>query len=212
MSNKGLHFTGFQSIDFETFELEGLELRMQAIRQRIQPKFHALAEDLLDEVSMIAGHEMYVHVAKHLRRKVNAPKDTWMAFCHNKRGYKQHPHFQIGLYDDRVFIWFALIYEAPNKKAIAQKLIKQKSLFTNIPDHYVLSVDHTQKEAIPFHTLTWKQISTSLERFRDIGHAEFLVGRHFRFDHPDLQSGSAFITEVKDTLEKLSPLYKESMS
>ena len=38
-----------------------------------------------------------MHVAKHARRSVNPPIDTWVAFAPNKRGYKMLPHFQIGL-------------------------------------------------------------------------------------------------------------------
>nr|WP_313787308.1 DUF1054 family protein [Paenibacillus larvae] len=89
---------------------------MKAIRERIQPKFKELGELLCDDLAMMAGNEMFVHIAKHARRTVNPPKDTWMAFCHNKRGYKQHPHFQIGLFDDHVFVWLAFIYELPDKK------------------------------------------------------------------------------------------------
>ena len=36
----------------------------------------------------------YPHVAKHARRSVNPPKDTWVAFATSKRGYKMLPHFK----------------------------------------------------------------------------------------------------------------------
>ena len=32
------------------------------------------------------------------------------------------PHFQIGLWETHMFIWFAVIYEAPNKVEIGKQL------------------------------------------------------------------------------------------
>ncbi|WP_143522844.1 DUF1054 family protein, partial [Pseudomonas sp. 2822-15] len=80
-------------------------------------------EELAQQLSMSLGNEMFLHIAKHARRSVNPPNDTWLAICHNKRGYKKHPHFQVGLFDDHVFIWLAFIYELPNKQNIAQKFL-----------------------------------------------------------------------------------------
>src|SRR6478735_5437092 len=119
-----MSFTGFTQDDFDTFAIDGLDGRMEAIRERIQPKFKALGDSLAQDLSLFAGTEMFLHIAKHLRRKINPPVDTWMAICPNKRGYKQVPHFQVGLFDDRVFIWLALIYELPNKSNIATTYLK----------------------------------------------------------------------------------------
>jgi uncharacterized protein YktB (UPF0637 family) len=201
-------FTGFAPIDFATFTIDGLEARMEAIRERIQPKFRDLGGMLCDEAAMLAGNEMYLHIARHLRRKVNAPQDTWLAICDNKRGYKQHPHFQVGLFDDHVFVWFALIYEVPHKKAIAQNYLKQLSkVRAIIPNHYVISFDHMKKGAVTVGELSEKQFKKELQRFRDIQKAELLVGRHFLADDPILNNGEAFALEVKTTIETLFPLY-----
>ncbi len=204
-----MSFNGFTATDFETFQIDGLERRMQAIRERIQPKFKQIAALVIDETTMQAGREMHLHVAKHARRKVNPPADTWMALCHDKRGYKQHPHFQVGLYDDRAFVWFALIYEAPNKKEIAGKLLKKKAqIFKQIPKEYVLSTDHMKKDAVPFGKLNSKSFAAALERFRDIKKAELLIGRQLPADDPVLQNGPAFIQLVRETIEQLMPVYK----
>jgi uncharacterized protein YktB (UPF0637 family) len=202
-------FTGFASTDFATFTIDGLENRMHAIRERIQPKFKVIGEMLVGEASMLAGNEMFLHIARHARRKVNAPKDTWLAICNNKRGYKQHPHFQVGLFDDHVFVWFALIYEVPNKKAIAESYLSQLSKIRKlIPKDYVISFDHMHKEAVVAGKLTKKEFKHQLERFRDIQKVELLIGRHFRADDPILKDGAAFSYEVKATVELLFPLYR----
>ncbi|MEX2460881.1 MAG: DUF1054 domain-containing protein [Paenibacillaceae bacterium] len=201
-------FTGFTPNDFATFTIEGLEQRMIAIRERIQPKFKELGSMLRDEAALLAGNEMFLHIARHARRKINAPKDTWLAICNNKRGYKQHPHFQVGLFDDHVFVWFALIYELPHKKAIAEGYLKQLNKIKKlIPQEYIISFDHMQKAAIVAGHLTQLQFKHQLERFRDIQKVELLVGRHFLANDPILKDGEAFSREVKATVEALFPLY-----
>lgn len=201
-------FAGFAPTDFATFTIDGLEDRMIAIRERIQPKFKELGSLLCEEASLLAGNEMYLHIARHARRKVNAPKDTWLAVCNNKRGYKQHPHFQVGLFDDHVFVWFALIYEVPSKKAIAESYLRQLNKIKKlIPKDYVISFNHMQKGAVIAGNLTNLELRHQLERFRDIQKVELLVGRHFLADDPILQDGEAFSLEVKATVAALFPLY-----
>ena len=95
----------FTKDDFAVFTIEGLEPRMSAIRKQIQPKFHLLGQGLAKELAAELNKEsLPVHIAQHIRRTKNAPKDTWMAIGGNKRGYKKYPHFQLGLYGTHIFI------------------------------------------------------------------------------------------------------------
>lgn len=202
-------FSGFTPSDFDTFTIEGLDERMKAIRERIQPKFKELGELLCDDLAMMAGNEMFVHIAKHARRTVNPPKDTWMAFCHNKRGYKQHPHFQIGLFDDHVFVWLAFIYELPDKKKIASSFLQHlDDVRRQIPEDYVLSFDHMKKDAVRAGDLDQEAYEQALVRFRDVKKAELLIGRHFAVHDPVLQDGERFMETAKMIFEQLMPLYK----
>lgn len=201
-------FTGFDSKDFDAFKLEGLDERMEAIQERIQPKFKAIGETLSAELSTIAGNEMFLHIARHARRTVNPPKDTWLAIANNKRGYKQHPHFQVGLFDDHVFIWLAYIYEVPNKKEIARRLINNIGTINKIvPNNYVVSLDHMKKKADLIEEIDLKK---SLERFRDVKKAEFLVGRHIDANDPILRDGDKFMNLISDTFGTLFPIYRMS--
>ena len=63
---------------------------------------------------------------------MNPPKDSWVAFAPYKRGYKALPHFQIGLWGSHLFIILAVIYEAPDKVAIAERLLKKKGCIQQI--------------------------------------------------------------------------------
>jgi uncharacterized protein YktB (UPF0637 family) len=204
-------FPGFTKKDFATFSINGLEERMSAIQQRIQPKFREIGEVLCGDLSAVSGNEMFLHVAKHARRTVNPPKDTWLAICHDKRGYKKHPHFQVGLFDDHVFVWFALIYEAPNKKQIAENFLNNlDEVFETIPKDFVISLDHMKKEAYAVKDLDKPDLENMLLRFRDVKKAEFLVGRHVDANDSILSDGNRFMAFTKETMQTLMPLYKMS--
>lgn len=200
--------TGFLPQDFDVFHIEGLEQRMEAIIQQIRPKFQAIGEELASELSMHAGNEMFLHIAKHARRTVNPPKDTWLAICNNKRGYKAHPHFQLGLFDDHLFIWLAFIYELPNKKNIAHTFLEHlPQVMKQVPDDYVISQDHMKKEAISVSSLDEEGWSSILKRFRDVGKAELLIGRHLVPQSDIVSDQAKLIAFAEETYKQLLPLY-----
>ncbi|NEU29516.1 DUF1054 domain-containing protein [bacterium LRH843] len=207
-----MNLTGFTKTDFDVFKIEGLTERMEAIRTRIQPKFNEIGNILTSDLSMLIGQEMHLHIARHARRKVNPPNDTWLAICENKRGYKKHPHFQLGLFDEHLFIWFALIYELPNKAEIASSFQKHiDPLFSHLPEDFVLSLDHMKKDADVIKSLGKQEFMMKLERFRTVKKAELLVGRHIKRDDPIAADSDALIQFTKETYEHLLPLYRESM-
>ncbi|UOY94473.1 DUF1054 domain-containing protein [Ectobacillus sp. JY-23] len=200
-----MQFEGFTKSDFNTFHIEGLDARMAAIEERIRPKFRTIGQIVTDDLSLHLGQEMFLHIAKHARRTVNPPKDTWLAIAANKRGYKQHPHFQIGLFDDHVFIWLAFIYELPNKAEIARAFLNNLNLIeATVPKNFLISQDHMKKDVTSMNEI---ELTNALERFRDIKKAEFLIGRHFAANDPILANGNDFTEAVKSTFKTLIPLY-----
>lgn len=200
-----MHFEGFTQNDFDTFTIEGLSERMEAIQERIQPKFRAIGEPLTKDLSMMLDNEMHLHIARHARRKVNPPNDTWLAISNNKRGYKQHPHFQVGLYDDHLFIWLAFIYELPNKQKIATTFIEHlDDILRIVPSHYVVSMDHMKKDK---ESIAEIDLKSALERFHNVKKAEFLIGRHVASNDLLLKDGQSLYEVAKETFETLLPLY-----
>lgn len=197
-------FKGFEKVDFDTFYIEGLEERMEAIQTRIQPKFQQIGNELVDFLAAQLGNEMFLHIAKHARRTVNPPQDTWLAVADNKRGYKKHPHFQVGVFDDHVFIWLALIYELDHKSKIAQTYLNHFDQLKQLPKSFMYSLDHTKKDAKPLLDLDKKDV----ERFRDVKKAEFLIGKHFAKHDERIYDGNIFIEELKSTVHPLIPFYK----
>lgn len=209
MGANSITFSGFTPHDFATFSVPGLEARMEAIRQRIQPKFQALGSTMSAFASELSGHPMYLHIAKHARRKTNAPIDTWLAIGPNKRGYKQLPHFQIGLFDDHLFIWLAFIYELPNKVHIADTLLANlEMLERTLPSQYVTSGDHQKKDALTREALGKQGLKEQLIRFRNVKKAEWLIGQHIKAEDPLLQEGDLLEAFAKQTFEVLMPVYQ----
>lgn len=202
-------FLGFDQKDFDSFTIEGLDGRMEAIQKRIQPKFEALGEELVDYLATRLGNEMYIHIARHARRTVNPPNDTWVAFSHNKRGYKMTPHFQVGLWDDRLFVWLAYIYELPNKKEMAELFIKEMEEFTSmIPDVFDISMNHMKKSDEHMKDI---DVEKTLTRFKDVKSAELLIGKQFSSDDPILENGEAFLKKVESIFDTLIPIYQMSL-
>ncbi len=90
-------FAGFDDADFEVFAIPGFEERMAAIRAGIQPKLGAIGVELAPRAAAAVGADVFAHGAKHMRRRVNPPGDTWVALGPDRRGYKKHPHFKVAI-------------------------------------------------------------------------------------------------------------------
>ena len=202
-------FQGFTDKDFNVFEIEGLEPRMDALIQTIRPKLNELGQRFSQELSILSGEEIFPHVAKHARRTINPPKDTWVAFAANKRGYKMIPHFQIGLWGTHLFIWYAVIYEAPAKAAIGKKFLQNVEFIQNhVPADFVWSVDHMQPGSQRHHDLSNKDLELMFTRLQTIKKAELLCGVQIPREQAVKMSGDELIEKITKTFEQLMPLYK----
>lgn len=199
----------FSEQDFNVFTIPGLDERMDAIKTYVRPKLETLGAHLAPVLSELVGHEMYPHVAKHARRTVNPPDDTWVAWAYDKRGYKKHPHFQVGLWQTHLFVWFALIYESPFKADFANRALPEVStIMKTIPSHFVWSLDHTKPEAIKHTSLTEQELTTILERLEKVKKAELLCGIHVDRDDPLLLDGVQLEEKIIATFKQLVPLYR----
>ena len=199
----------FKSTDFAVFAVDGLEERMSAIKTNIHPKLEALGEQFSHYLSEQTGETFFYHVAKHARRKVNPPNDTWVAFSTNKRGYKMLPHFQIGLWGTHAFIYFGLIYECPQKVEAARAFLEHlNDLKTNIPNDFVWSIDHTKPAVKSHNSLETNDLQKMIERLATIKKAELLVGIHISPEECSTLDDEQFLEKIQTTMYSLLPLYK----
>lgn len=201
MNSKQLFWT---PEDFDVFSIEGLENRMTALQTLIQPKFAQLGRTFSDKLSANGGDEFFPHVAKHARRTVNPPTDSWVAMAPSKRGYKALPHFQIGLWGTHLFIIIAVIYENPDKVAIGERLERNIQKLVSLPTPYVVSGDHMKPEACDIDQVGVEKLLTRLQTVKK---AEFLVGRHLTKDEAIKMTEQDFLKFTEETIDQLLPIY-----
>ncbi|KKK39705.1 hypothetical protein WQ57_03170 [Mesobacillus campisalis] len=202
-------FSGFTDKDFEVFTIDGLDERMEALKQHIRPKLEELGSHFTPQLSSLVGDEMYYHVAKHARRTKNPPNDTWVAFAANPRGYKMMPHFQIGLWETHLFVWFALIYEAPNKEKFGKLLERNAdTIFSQTPEDFVWSTDHTKPDVIPQSGLSKDELLSLFNRLQTVKKAEILCGYQIPRDKAITLSSDELIEKIEVVFKTLLPLYK----
>lgn len=202
-------FTGFRKKDFNIFQINGLEKRMEAIQTQIQPKFEAISKKILPVLSGLTDEEMFTHIARHARRTVNPPDDTWVAFSSSRRGYKKHPHFQFGLWQSHLFIWFAMIYESPYKQEAARVYSKHTSeLYSAIPEGFYWSDDHMKPAVMPQNELSRADLNNLIQRLENVKKAELLCGKIIPYEEAIQLSGKEITDIILSTYKTVLPLYK----
>jgi len=82
---------------FQVFALPEFAVRMASIRSAVSPWLTQIGDAFTPPLSTVVGTSLYPHVARHARRTVNPPTDTWVAFGPRQRGYKTDPHFKVAV-------------------------------------------------------------------------------------------------------------------
>lgn len=192
--------------DFLIFKDQTLDGRLEKIKTIIDPKFETMGAELIPFLNKQLDSEMYLHIAKHARRSKNPPPDTWMAFSENKRGYKMMPHFEIGYWDDRLFIWLSALADIKDKSAYGDNVIESVKTIQQLDSSFVRSVDHTNKEAtVSANMITqadgqkWSRVQT---RELLIGQNLVVTDKFFELDKDEQ------LNYLKQTLIPLIDIYK----
>jgi uncharacterized protein YktB (UPF0637 family) len=68
---------------------------MQQIYAHVRPKLLKLGDELAPELARKLHLEFFPHVAKHARRSVNPPPETWAAFGPSPKGYKRYGYLAL---------------------------------------------------------------------------------------------------------------------
>lgn len=172
-----MKFKGFEQADFDLFEIEGFQDRMDALIEQLRPKFYDLADDLQEELSVIVEEPMHPHVAKHARRKTNPPNDSWVAWASNQRGYKMLPHFQITVWHTHVLVQWGIIYEAKNKQVFADHLLANlEEVKKAIPSNFQWSKDHMKPEGTLQKDMSDEDFNVFADRLKHNKNGEVMVG------------------------------------
>jgi uncharacterized protein YktB (UPF0637 family) len=204
--------SAFSNADFKIFEVKGFQPRMDEIRTRIRPKLDALAKSLTPAIQRTTGEETFAHVAKHARRTVNPPDDTWVAFAGDPRGYKKHPHFKVAVSRHCVRFLFEVGPEHAGKKQWAaawrRAAPKLAPVLRRVKGLAWFKNEHDEEPAAPLSDLssdTLTGLADELTRTRD---GQLVLGRAVAADDAAHWTDADYRNAALETFRALVPLYR----
>jgi uncharacterized protein YktB (UPF0637 family) len=202
----------FGAADFKVFDVKGFQPRMSQIRERIRPKLETLGHSLAPAIQRTTGDETFTHVAKHARRTVNPPDDTWVAFAADRRGYKKHVHFKVAVSRNCVRFLFEVGPEhadkkrwgaawkksAPNIGALLRR-VKGLSWFKN---------EHDETPAAALVDLKPDDLAAFADEIVRTRDGQLVLGRAVAADEAAGLTEAQYRTAALETFRALAPLYR----
>ena len=202
--------TAFAAADFKVFDVVGFAPRMSEIRTRIRPKLEMLGQRLLPEVSRAIGSEAFPHVARHARRTVNPPDDTWVAFAPDKRGYKKHCHFKVAISRNAIRFLFEVGPEHADKKrwvaAWKKNAPKLGPVLKRMKGMAFFKNEHDEEPAALLADLSVDELAALGEEVLRTRDGQFVVGRAVPAAEAARWTEAQYRAAVLETVRALSPL------
>ena len=207
-----MRFSGFTAKDFHVFAIPDFPGRMGAIRAQIQPKLLALGADLSPQLAKLAGREIFAHVAKHMRRTVNPPDDTWVALGPDKRGYKKCEHFKVAVSRGSVRLLLEIGPEYLRKPAWTQAWRKQAAALVpalrKAKGLGWYKNEHDEEPAAELSALgpeAMKELALDLTRRKD---GQLVLGRRIPQAEAVVLSPADFEKTIVATFKDLLPVFR----
>lgn len=205
-------FDGFSGKDFEVFTIPDFAGRMGKIRAQIQPKLLALGEALVPALARAVGGEVFAHVAKHMRRTVNPPDDTWVAFGPEKRGYKKAQHFKVALSRHCVRILFEVGPEYAEKGKWAAAWQRQaRSLVPTLRKVKGLGWyknEHDEEPVADLHEMAPEAVKALAQELTRRQDGQLVLGRRLAAAEVTRMRPADFERAAATALKDLLPLYR----
>jgi len=205
-------FEGFSARDFEVFAVPDFAGRMGKIRAQIQPKLLALGEALAPALAGSVGREVFAHVAKHMRRTVNPPEDTWVAFGPERRGYKKAQHFKVAIsrhcvrllfevgpeYAEKV-TWAAAWRRQAGSLVAALRKIKGLGWYKN---------EHDEEPAADLHEMAPEAVKALVQEVTRRRDGQLVLGRRLAAAEVTRMRPADFARAAATAFKDLLPLYR----
>ena len=204
-------FSGFTEEDFAVFELPDFGSRMPALKTTITPKLKELGAALAPRLSAAYGATLYPHVAQHLRRSVNPPVATWVAFAKEKRAYKPFVHLRAAITADEFRCLVFVEDYAEEKQRFGENLsrfAKPLSAYLaerpGIRSYTIVGPDGSPLSGKALNRSALQRFGERMERVKG-QHAVF--GMAWNRSHPAVSSGPDLLDALVDAARELLPLY-----
>ncbi len=200
---------GFNRADFQVFEVEGFNERMAELYAKVRPKLLRLGDDLAPELARKLKLEFFPHVAKHARRTVNPPPETWCAFGPSPKGYKRYPY--LGLCISRFGLHARVVVKSEaDRRAEMSAILQRKAaeLTRALNGTMVARYDNWSFDALPAAVPAdrelWEQLAGALTK--KTGGIDIGVGWPLR------EALRVDREEVLEGFRELEPLYRACRS
>jgi uncharacterized protein YktB (UPF0637 family) len=198
-------FAGFTAAVFDLFSLETFEERMGTLRLEATPRLSALGATLARDLTLRLDAPAYAHVARHLRRHVHPPQDTWVAWSTSPRGYKSQIHFEAGVQAQGAFLRLTALPEAGAVKSrfLAELTPELLTAKTEGPWSVSFTPDHHGAEEVSVTEAAgdWDRL------VRRAGRAQsgFALVIHTPRQHV-IERGGDYAADVLSQIDQLLPL------
>lgn len=196
---------GFTREDFGVFRIEDFNARMNEIYARIRPRLLRLGAQLAPELGRKLHLEFFPHIAKHTRRAVNPPPETWAAFGPSPRGYKRHGYLALCVSRAGLHARAVVKSEADGRVQMADEIVAcaddlQKSWRGTRIGRYDDWDFGTLPEEVPASAELLTRLSASLRTRTG--------GIDLGFGWPPSQASRLDRAELLDAFRELEPLYR----
>jgi uncharacterized protein YktB (UPF0637 family) len=196
---------GFTPSDFAVFKTEDFSARMQEIYGRVRPKLVRLGDELAPELARKLHLEFFPHVARHARRTVNPPAETWAAFGPSPKGYKRYGYLALCISGAGLHARMVVKAEAERRPEMARGLASNAAqLAKSLRGTPVARYEKWDFKALPAETAADDELFTALaERLgkktgaMDLGFG-WSVRDALRLDR----------AELLDAYRELEPMYR----
>jgi uncharacterized protein YktB (UPF0637 family) len=202
----------FGASDFRVFDVKGFQPRMGEIRTRIRPKLETLGRSLAPALARSLGGDTYAHVAKHARRTVNPPDDTWVAFGPDARGYKKHCHFKVAVSRHCVRFVFEIGPEHADKKRWAAAWKKNAGKLSPVLRRMKglawFKNEHDETPAAPLSDMESEDLAGLADEIVRTRDGQLVLGRMVAAEEAARWTEAQYREAALETFRALVPLYR----
>jgi uncharacterized protein YktB (UPF0637 family) len=202
----------FNAADFKVFDVTGFGSRMAEIRARLRPKLEAMGHRLAPAVSRTTGSPAFAHVARHARRTVNPPDDTWVALGPDLRGYKKHCHFKVAVSRHCVRFLFEVGPEHADKKRWAsawkRSAGKLGPVLRRVRGLAWFENEHDEQPTAPLADLTPERLVALADELVRTRNGQVVLGRAVPAEEAARWTEAQYRNAALETFRMLAPLYR----
>ena len=196
---------GFSAKHFAIFDIDGFQPRMEALKEHVRPRLEQLGHELGAALHAATGDDFHPHVAKHQRRTVHPPPETWVALGPSPRGYKRYGYLALVISSHGLHTRVVVKQEADLRAKMATNFRKQsgalRSHFNGAPLRRYDRWDfHAIPEPVAADKHLWETCASALKK--KTGGIDLGVAWEKR------QAAKLDIESVVERMLDLMPLYR----